>query len=113
MTGQAIAYIRVSTLEQNIESQKELFSNLKIDKFFEEKISAKNAKRPELQNMLDYAREGDIIYVKDLSRLARNTKDLLDIIEFLNKKQIALKSIKENIDTSTHCLAHFNKCTAT
>lgn len=102
MTGQAIAYIRVSTLEQNIESQKELFSNLKIDKFFEEKISAKNAKRPELQNMLDYAREGDVIYVKDLSRLARNTKDLLDIIEFLNKKQIALKSIKENIDTSTH-----------
>lgn len=101
MTGQAIAYIRVSTLEQNIESQKELFSKLKIDKFFEEKISAKNANRPELQNMLNYAREGDIIYVKDLSRLARNTKDLLDIIEFLNKKQIALKSIKENIDTST------------
>ena len=52
--------------------------------------------------MLEYVRENDVIYVKDLSRLARNTKDLLEIIEFLNNKQVALKSLKESIDTSTH-----------
>ena len=76
--------------------------NVGIDKVFEEKISGKNAKRPELQAMLDYVRAGDTVYVKDLSRLARNTKDLLDIVEYLTNKEVALKSIKENIDTSTN-----------
>ena len=52
--------------------------------------------------MLDYVREGDTVYVKDLSRLARNTKDLLDIVEYLNNKGVGLFSIKENIDTSTN-----------
>lgn len=102
MTGQEVAYIRVSTIEQNTESQRAILSKIKIDKYFEEKISGKNAKRPELQAMLDYVRAGDIVYVKDLSRLARNTKDLLDIVEYLTNKGVALKSIKENIDTSTN-----------
>ena len=102
MTGQEVAYIRVSTIEQNTESQRAILSKIKIDKVFEEKISGKNAKRPELQAMLEYVREGDTVYVKDLSRLARNTKDLLDIVEYLTNKGVALKSIKENIDTSTN-----------
>ncbi len=102
MTGQEVAYIRVSTIEQNTESQRVILSKIKIDKVFEEKISGKNAKRPELQAMLDYVREGDTVYVKDLSRLARNTKDLLNIVEYLTDKGVALKSIKENIDTSTN-----------
>lgn len=102
MTGQEVAYIRVSTIEQNTESQRAILSKIKIDKVFEEKISGKNAKRPELQAMLDYVREGDTVYVKDLSRLARNTKDLLNIVEYLTDKGVALKSIKENIDTSTN-----------
>lgn len=100
--GQKIGYVRVSSTEQNTESQKELLGNVGIDKYFEEKISGKNAKRPELQAMLNYVREGDTVYVKDLSRLARNTKDLLDIVEYLTNKGVALKSIKENIDTSTN-----------
>ena len=100
--GQNVGYIRVSSIEQNTESQKELLKNVGIDKVFEEKISGKNAKRPELQAMLDYVRAGDTVYVKDLSRLARNTKDLLDIVEYLTNKEVALKSIKENIDTSTN-----------
>ncbi len=102
MTGQEVAYIRVSTIEQNTESQRAILSKIKIDKVFEEKISGKNAKRPELQAMLDYVRAGDTVYVKDLSRLARNTKDLLNIVEYLTNKGVALKSIKENIDTSTN-----------
>ena len=102
MTGQEVAYIRVSTIEQNTESQRAILSKIKIDKVFEEKISGKNAKRPELQAMLEYVREGDTVYVKDLSRLARNTKDLLNIVEYLANKGVRLKSIKENIDTSTN-----------
>ena len=102
MTGQEVAYIRVSTIEQNTESQRAILSKIKINKVFEEKISGKNAKRPELQAMLEYVREGDTVYVKDLSRLARNTKDLLNIVEYLTNKGVRLKSIKENIDTSTN-----------
>lgn len=102
MTGQAISYIRVSTIEQNTDSQKAILSNIKIDKTFEESISGKNTDRPKLKEMLEYVREGDTVYIRDLSRLARNTKDLLDIVEYLNNKGVALKSIKENIDTSTN-----------
>ena len=100
--GQNVGYIRVSSIEQNTKSQKELLKNVGMDKVFEEKISGKNAKRPELQAMLEYVREGDTVYVKDLSRLARNTKDLLNIVEYLTNKGVALKSIKENIDSSTN-----------
>ena len=100
--GQKVGYIRVSTIEQNTESQKAVLENLGMDKVFEEKLSGKNTDRPELQAMLDYVREGDTVYIKDLSRLARNTKDLLDIVEYLDKKGVGLFSIKENIDTSTN-----------
>ena len=100
--GQKIGYIRVSSIEQNTESQKSLLGNVGMDKVFEEKLSGKNIARPQLQMMLDYVRDGDTVYVKDLSRLARNTKDLLDIVEYLNNKGVGLFSIKENIDTSTN-----------
>ena len=101
MTGQRIAYIRVSAVDQNLESQKELLQKCTINKWFEEKISGKNTDRPQLQAMLEYVREGDTVYVKDLSRLARNTKDLLDMVEYLTNKGVVLKSLKESIDTST------------
>lgn len=100
--GQKVGYIRVSSIEQNTESQKSLLENVGLDKVFEEKLSGKNTDRPQLQSMLDYVREGDTVYVKDLSRLARNTKDLLDIVEYLDQKGVGLFSIKENIDTSTN-----------
>ena len=100
--GQKVGYIRVSTIEQNTESQKSLLQNFKLDKVFEEKVSGKNTQRPQLQALLEYVREGDTVYVKDLSRLARNTKDLLDIIEYLNNKGVGLFSLKESIDTSSN-----------
>lgn len=96
-----IAYIRVSTVEQNEARQLKAMENLEIGKYFIEKASAKDTKRPKLLEMFDYAREGDTIYIKDFSRLARSTKDLLDIVEQLNKKHIKLVSLKENLDTST------------
>lgn len=96
-----IAYIRVSTVEQNEQRQIEAMEKYQIEKWFIEKVSAKDTNRPKLQEMLDYAREGDTIHIHDFSRLARSTKDLLDIVEKLNQKGITLISNKENIDTST------------
>ena len=96
-----IAYVRVSTKEQNEARQIEALEKHDIGKWFTEKVSGKNTDRPELQAMLDYAREGDTVFIHDFSRLARSTKDLLEIVEKLNKKGVSLVSNKENIDTST------------
>ena len=96
-----LAYVRVSTVEQNEERQLENLKRYNIDKWYIEKISAKDTNRPQLNAMLDYAREGDTIFIHDFSRLARSTKDLLEIIDYLRKKNIILVSSKENIDTST------------
>lgn len=97
-----VAYIRVSTVEQNEERQIEGLKKYgTFDKQFIEKVSAKDMNRPKLQSMLEYVREGDTIYVLDFSRLARSTKDLLDIVEMLKEKKVELVSDKENIDTNT------------
>ena len=96
-----LAYIRVSTAEQNDARQRENLKNYGIDKWFIEKISAKDTNRPQLQAMLEFAREGDTIYIHDFSRIARSTKDLLSIVEQLSGKGVHLVSSKENIDTST------------
>lgn len=96
-----IAYVRVSTVEQNEQRQLEGLKNYNIDKWFTEKVSAKDTNRPQLKAMIEFAREGDTIYIWDFSRLARSTKDLLDIVEELTNKGIHLKSVKENLDTST------------
>ena len=96
-----IAYVRVSTVEQNEARQLEALEKYNIDKWFTEKISAKDTNRPQLQAMLEFAREGDIVYIHEFSRLARSTKDLLEIVEALNNKGVQLVSNKENLDTST------------
>ena len=88
MTGQSVAYIRVSAVDQNLESQKELLQKCAINKWFEEKISGKNTDRPQLQAMLEYVREGDTVYIKDLSRLARNTKICLTLWNILPIKAL-------------------------
>lgn len=96
-----IGYIRVSTVDQNEARQVEALKKHNIDKIFMEKVSGKNTDRPELKAMIDFAREGDTIYIHSLDRLARSTKDLLEIVEELQAKGIHLVSNKENIDTST------------
>lgn len=96
-----LAYIRVSSLDQNEQRQVEAMQRYGIEKWFIEKISAKDTNRPKLQELLEFAREGDVIHVHDFSRLARSTKDLLNIVEQLTNKGVALISNKENIDTST------------
>ncbi len=96
-----IGYVRVSTVEQNEARQLEGLEKYDIEKWFKEKVSGKDMNRPELQAMLDFARDGDTIYVHDFSRLARSVSDLLRITEILQSKGIHLVSNKENIDTST------------
>lgn len=96
-----IAYVRVSTEEQNEERQVEALEKHGIDRWYIEKVSAKDMDRPKLKEMLDYIREGDTIYIHDFSRLARSTKDLLGIVDLLEEKKVHLVSNKENIDSST------------
>lgn len=96
-----IAYVRVSTEEQNEQRQIEALEKFNIEKWFKEKVSGKNTDRVELKNMIEFARDGDTIYVLDFSRLARSTIDLLSLVDQLNKKNIHLVSIKENVDSST------------
>ena len=96
-----IAYVRVSTVEQNEERQVQALTQRGIEKWFTEKVSGKDTKRTELQAMLDFAREGDTIFIHDLSRLGRNTEDLLHITAQLQAKGINLVSNKESIDTSS------------
>lgn len=96
-----IAYVRVSTVEQNEERQLEGLKKYNIEKWFNEKVSAKDTNRPKLKELLEFAREGDTVYIWDFSRLARSTKDLLDIVDIMNDKGINLISIKENLDTTT------------
>lgn len=97
-----IAYVRVSTVEQNEERQIEGLKKHGIDKWYMEKVSGKNQDRPELQRMLGELQSGDVLYIHDFSRLARSTKDLLEIVEDLNGRDIHIVSNKENIDTSTN-----------
>ena len=96
-----VAYVRVSTIEQNEARQVEALEKYNIEKWFTEKVSAKDTNRPELKAMLEFVREGDNIYIHDFSRLARSTKDLLEIVELLNQKKVNLISNKENLDSST------------
>ncbi len=98
-----IGYARVSTIEQNETRQLESFANYseKIRKVFIDKVSGKNMNRPQLQAMLDYVREGDVVVVSDFSRLARSTRDMLQIVQELTEKGVGLISLKENVDTDT------------
>ncbi len=96
-----LAYVRVSTREQNESRQMVSLERFGIEKWFIEKVSASTAERPKLQEMLEFARAGDVIYVHDFSRLARNTADLLRIIEQLGAKEVTLISATENFDTSS------------
>ena len=97
-----VGYVRVSTREQNEQRQIDALEKQGVEKLYIEKVSGKNmTDRPELNNMIDFVREGDTVYVHDFSRLARSTKDLLTIVETLNSKGVHLVSDKEHIDSST------------
>ena len=96
-----IGYVRVSTEEQNTARQEIMLRELGVDELFIDKASGKNADRPELRRMMEYVRHGDTVIVESISRFARNTRDLLDLVERLTEKQVEFVSRKEAIDTTT------------
>lgn len=74
---------------------------LGAEQVYIDKVSGKNTNRPELHAMLDFIRKGDVVVVESISRFARNTKDLLDLVEQLTSKGVEFVSQKEAIDTTT------------
>ena len=96
-----IFYARCSTAEQNEARQLEDAHACHAEKIYIDKASGKNRDRPQLEAMISFAREGDKVVCSDISRIARNTRDLLTIIDELQKKGVAFQSLKESIDTST------------
>lgn len=99
-----IGYVRVSSKGQNTGRQFAAMDErgIKLDRTYEEHISGKNiTDRPQLLAMLDYIRDGDVVYIESISRLARNTADFLEIAKTLEDKGVGLVSLKESIDTST------------
>lgn len=96
-----IGYVRCSSVTQNPERQEALMERLGVDRVYIDMCSGKNMQRPQLQAMLDFMREGDTIIVESFSRLARSTKDLLEITDIMTAKGVEFISQKETIDTKT------------
>ena len=92
--GESIGYIRVSTFEQNTERQLE---DLKLDKIYTDKVSGKDTNRPELQDLLEYIRQGDKLYVHSMDRLARNLDDLRSLVKSLTNKGVSVHFQKEKL----------------
>lgn len=97
-----VGYVRVSTEDQNTIRQEILMKELGVDKVYIEKASGKSRKdRPELEAMMEFVREGDVVIVESISRFARSTRDLLDLVAQLVEKKVSFISQKEAIDTET------------
>jgi len=96
-------YARVSTLDQNLDRQLDTASGygIPMENVFTEKLSGKDTKRPELRRLMATVKPGDAVIVESISRFARNTRDLLELVEKLNAKQVEFVSLKEKIDTTT------------
>ena len=94
MPGQRIGYVRVSSFDQNPERQLE---NISVNKVFTDKASGKDTKRPELEALLAFAREGDIVVVHSMDRLARNLDDLRRLVQMLTKRGIRIEFVKEGL----------------
>lgn len=92
-------YARVSTADQNLDRQKDALQRFGVDRLYCEKMSGTKKNRPELDRMLAEIQDGDTIVIESLSRLGRSVKNLSELMETLNKRNIRLVSLKETIDT--------------
>lgn len=99
-----IKYLRVSTLNQEQTRQEHQLEKLgiKFDRSYEDKITGKTKERPQLNKMLEEVQKGDIVYCESISRLGRNLKDLIDIIDYLVNKGVRVVIVKEGIDTNSN-----------
>jgi DNA invertase Pin-like site-specific DNA recombinase len=96
-----IGYARVSTEEQDTRLQLDALKQEGCKRIYEEKTSGSKADRPELQKLLDAAREGDVVIVWKLDRLGRSLKDLITIVTGLKERGIGFRSLTETIDTTS------------
>jgi DNA invertase Pin-like site-specific DNA recombinase len=97
-TGQAVGYIRVSSVDQNAARQ---LDGIKLDRVFQDKVSGKDTNRPALQEMLAFVRDGDTVMVHSIDRLARNLVDLRSLVTVLNGKGVAVSFLKESLTFTT------------
>ena len=84
-----IGYVRASTTDQNTARQEVLMESLGVDQIYIDRVSGKNTDRPELKRMMTFVREGDTVIVGSISRFARNTRDLLELVERLTAKGVS------------------------
>lgn len=97
-----IGYARVSTHEQSLDLQLDVLEKAGCEKIYQEKMSGMKADRPQLNQLIEYAREGDVVVVVyKLDRLGRSTKRLIELSEELEQRGIELVSIRDSIDTTT------------
>ena len=96
-----IGYVRTSTAEQSTARQEVLMQELGVDQVYIDHMSGKSLDRPELKQMMEYVRKGDTVIVESISRFARNTRDLLELVERLTAKGVEFIFKKEAIDTTT------------
>lgn len=96
-----VGYVRCSAIEQNEARQLKMMEEQKAEKLFIDKASGKNTDRKAFKEMMAFVRAGDMVIVESISRIARNTRDLLSIVSELTEKQVEFVSLKENIDTTT------------
>jgi DNA invertase Pin-like site-specific DNA recombinase len=94
MAGQRIGYIRVSSLDQNTVRQLE---GIELDRVFTDKASGKDTRRPQLEELLRFIRDGDTLVVHSMDRLARNLDDLRSLVQKLTKKGVRIEFVKEHL----------------
>src|SRR3954467_7312229 len=94
MAGQRIGYIRVSSLDQQVDRQ---LDGMGLDQTFTDKASGKDAKRPQLEQLLRFTRKGDTLFVHSMDRLARNLDDLRRIVHTLTGKGVRIEFVKEHL----------------
>ena len=96
-----VGYVRCSTVEQNEARQLKMMEEQQVEKVFVDKASGKDTDRRAFKDMMAFVRTGDVVVVESISRIARNTKDLLSIVSDLTDKEVEFVSLKESIDTTT------------
>ena len=96
-----IGYVRVSTVEQNEIRQEVLMKVLGVERVYIDKASGRNMKRPQLEEMMNFMREGDVIVVESISRLSRSIRDFLYLLDKFQQEGVRLVSQKEQLDTDT------------
>jgi DNA invertase Pin-like site-specific DNA recombinase len=101
--GQFLTYseVYVSTQQQDLVRQLDLLQQHNCNEILMEKQSGTKAERPELNRLKDKSRRGDTIIIESFSRLGRSTKDLIELVEYFEAKEVKLVSLKENFDTNT------------